>query len=70
MPEPTQESPIRRLINAIRRRAGASNLDEAAGAGKQAAQGAADMLPEGIIPHKGLEAQKKRQAMLDEIGRE
>jgi hypothetical protein len=70
MPEPTSNSPIQRLINAIRRRAGAGNLEEAAGAGKDAAQSAADMLPEGIIPHKGLEAAKKRQAMLDAIGRD
>ncbi len=70
MPEPVQESPIRRLIAAIRKRVSASNVDEAAGAGKEAAGVVAEQLPEGIIPHKALEAQRKRQAMLDQIGRE
>jgi hypothetical protein len=71
MPETAAEpSALQRLIAAIRKRLSSSTLDEQAAAGKEAAQGAADALPEGVIPHKGLDEARRRRAEMERLMRE
>ena len=64
------ESPIKRLARAVKARFSASTDEERAQSGKEAAEGAAAMLPDALMPHGALDAAKKRRKQMEDLSRE
>ncbi len=57
------------LIDAIRRRFGDGDEAEQADAAQQGAEQIAGVLPSAVMPMDALDAQRRKMAMLDQLGR-
>jgi hypothetical protein len=64
------ENPLKKLARAVKARFGASTDEERAASGKEAAEGAAALLPDALMPHGALDAAKKRRKQLEDLARE
>ena len=65
-----EENPLKRLARAVKARFSASTDAERADAGKEAAEGAAALLPDALMPHGALDAAKKRRKQMEDLSRE
>ncbi|HEU4401509.1 MAG TPA: hypothetical protein VFT43_05335 [Candidatus Polarisedimenticolia bacterium] len=57
------------LIAALKRRFGGTTLDEQAEGAKEGAEQMAAAMPDAVMPHGAIEAQRRRMKMMDEMNR-